>query len=77
MHCHQGISRSTACGLLLCALTYGIYNARDALLSVAPRAAPNTLLCEYFDQICGFNGKFAKLSLDFDYQLLKKMAQAE
>lgn len=77
IHCHYGISRSTACGLLLCALTYGIDNAHDALLNVAPRAAPNTLLCEYFDQICGFNGKLIKTSLDFDFQLLKKMAQGD
>lgn len=77
IHCHQGISRSTACGLLLCALTYGLDDARHQLLSVRPRAAPNTLICEHFDKICGFDGKFAKISWDFDYQLLKKIAQAK
>lgn len=77
IHCHYGISRSTACGLLLCALTYGIDNARDELVKVAPRAAPNTLLCKYFDQICEFDGKLIKASSDFDYQLLKQLAQRQ
>lgn len=75
IHCHQGISRSTACGLLLCALTYGIDRAKEELLKVAPRASPNTLLCEYFDIICGFNGRLIATANDFDYQMLKRLAQ--
>lgn len=75
IHCHMGKSRSAACGLLLCALIYGIDNAREELLKIAPQASPNTLMCQYFDDICGFGGKLAKLSWDFDYQLLKKLSQ--
>lgn len=76
-HCHMGKSRSAACGLLFCALNYGIENAKAKLLECAPRnPAPNTLMCEYFDQICGFDGKLAKLAWDFDFQMLKKLAQS-
>lgn len=75
--CHMGKSRSAACGLLFSALTVGIDNAKAELVNSAlsRQVAPNTLLCEYFDQICGFDGKLAKLAWDFDFQLLKKMAQ--
>ena len=77
IHCHMGKSRSTACALALLALRSGVATAREELLKVAPRATPNVLLAKHFDQICGFNGELLSIAQDFDFQLLKQLAQVK
>jgi predicted protein tyrosine phosphatase len=75
IHCWQGISRSTAVGLLVCALCYGVGCAREELLKIRPKACPNTLLCDHLGYLAGLGKELFEIAMSFDYQELKKLAR--
>src|SRR5580765_1815991 len=60
VHCHAGVSRSTAAAALILAQAYPERPARDALDAVArlrPRAWPNLRILEFGDALLGRNGE--------------------
>jgi predicted protein tyrosine phosphatase len=60
VHCHAGVSRSTAAAALILAQAYPERQARDALEAVAlmrPRAWPNLRMLEFGDELLGRNGE--------------------
>jgi predicted protein tyrosine phosphatase len=60
VHCHAGVSRSTAAAALILAQAYPDRPAREALDAVAqmrPRAWPNLRILEFGDAILGRNGE--------------------
>ena len=60
VHCHAGVSRSTAAAALILAQAYPGRPARDALDAVArmrPRAWPNLRILEFGDALLGRNGE--------------------
>lgn len=60
VHCHAGVSRSTAAAALILAQAYPDRPARDALDRVArirPRAWPNLRILEFGDALLGRDGE--------------------
>ena len=60
VHCHAGVSRSTAAAALILAQAYPERPARDALDAVAqmrPRAWPNLRILEFGDALLGRDGE--------------------
>jgi len=60
VHCHAGVSRSTAAAALILAQAYPLRPAEDALDAVArmrPRAWPNLRMLEFGDALLGRNGE--------------------
>lgn len=60
VHCHAGVSRSTAAAALILAQAFPDRPAREALDAVAqmrPRAWPNLRILEFGDAILGRNGE--------------------
>jgi predicted protein tyrosine phosphatase len=60
IHCHAGVSRSTASAALILAQARPERPARDALEAVAelrPRAWPNLRILEFGDELLGRNGE--------------------
>jgi predicted protein tyrosine phosphatase len=60
IHCHAGVSRSTASAALILAQARPDRSARDALDAVAqlrPRAWPNLRMLEFGDDLLGRNGE--------------------
>ena len=60
VHCHAGVSRSTAAAALILAQAYPARPAREALDAVAgmrPRAWPNLRILEFGDALLGRNGE--------------------
>ena len=60
VHCHAGISRSTASAALILAQAHPELTAREALESVAqlrPRAWPNLRILEFGDALLGRDGE--------------------
>jgi predicted protein tyrosine phosphatase len=60
IHCHAGVSRSTASAALILAQARPDRPARDALEAVAqlrPRAWPNLRILEFGDELLGRNGE--------------------
>jgi predicted protein tyrosine phosphatase len=60
VHCHAGVSRSTAAAALILAQAYPDRPARDALDAVAqirPRAWPNLRMLEFGDALLGRDGE--------------------
>lgn len=64
VHCHMGVSRSTAiaCGILI---QHGMSyeEAYEHVRSVRDCLLPNTLFVKYIDDKFGFNGKFVEFIL--------------
>lgn len=63
VHCHAGVSRSTAAALALWIQANGFdpSAAKDWLKQVRPVACPNVLMAKYFDQLLNLNGDFLDL----------------
>lgn len=60
VHCHAGVSRSTAATALILAQTHPEWPARDVLDAVShvrPRAWPNLRILEFGDVLLGRNGE--------------------
>ena len=60
VHCHAGISRSTAVALMLKVRELGVDRIPDAvkwLVDHRPIACPNPVITDYADQLLGANGK--------------------
>lgn len=60
VHCHAGVSRSTAATALILAQAHPARPARDVLDAVSrmrPRAWPNLRILEYGDELLGRNGE--------------------
>jgi predicted protein tyrosine phosphatase len=56
IHCHQGVSRSTASGLIAFYLCYKNESlAAEKLLEIRPQAMPNGSVIRYADEILGTN----------------------
>ena len=66
IHCHMGISRSTATSLgLICKLDPDNLDLHvEKLMKIAPHASPNKLMTKYVDEILGLENKLLK-TLDF------------
>jgi predicted protein tyrosine phosphatase len=64
VHCHAGVSRSTATGLALWLQANGtehLQGAREWLKSVRPVTCPNMLLARMFDELLSLKGEFATM----------------
>lgn len=64
IHCHAGISRSTAVGLIVWAYLLGDGKEEEALanvLAAQPYAMPNRLLIQLADEMLHRNGKLLKV----------------
>jgi predicted protein tyrosine phosphatase len=60
IHCHAGVSRSTASAALILAQAEPTRPAKDifaAIVSIRPRAWPNLRILEFGDAILGRNGE--------------------
>jgi predicted protein tyrosine phosphatase len=58
VHCHAGISRSTAAALIIMyTITKDIDKCVELLLDMRPQASPNRLLCKIGDDILGSGTK--------------------
>lgn len=73
VHCHMGISRSTAAVIGLLAGTYA-HEADDDLFrrlrEIRPRAWPNSLMVKYLDEILGKGGNLVEaLGRHYGHQL--------
>ena len=66
IHCHRGISRSTATSLgVICKLDPDNLDLHvEKLMKIAPHASPNKLMTKYVDEILGLENKLLK-TLDF------------
>jgi predicted protein tyrosine phosphatase len=65
IHCHAGISRSTAAGIIvLCTLDTNPVKAIECVQSVRPQLRPNSLMIEYADQILSGMDKFMRGELN-------------
>ena len=68
IHCHGGISRSTAAGIIFmmtCNAKLSIEDAFDCIMSIRPQAWPNELILYYADEIMGLNGLLCKHAVDW------------
>ena len=60
VHCHAGVSRSTAAAALILAQAHPDWPASrvlDAVAAMRPRAWPNLLILEFGDALLGRNGE--------------------
>src|SRR5579863_9041833 len=60
VHCHAGVSRSTAAAALILAQAYPdrpAHEALDAVARIRPRAWPNLRILEFGDALLGRNGE--------------------
>ncbi len=64
VHCFAGACRSTAVGIALWLQANGTHRLQEAgewLVKDRPRACPNLLLAEHFDQLLNLDGELVKL----------------
>jgi predicted protein tyrosine phosphatase len=64
VHCFAGVCRSTAAGLALWLQAHGWERLEEAgkwLKAHRPRACPNMLMAQHFDEIQELDGKFVQL----------------
>ena len=77
VHCHAGVSRSTAAALAIKVQEMGVDRIDDAiswLLSIRPQACPNPVIMQYADDILGANGELFTKSEEFaNAKLIKLM----
>lgn len=69
IHCHAGISRSTAIAIAIIADRLGPGRedeALSALLTLQPEAVPNLLVVQHADRLLGRNGALLELVLTWD-----------
>jgi predicted protein tyrosine phosphatase len=65
IHCHAGISRSTAAGVIvLCTLDTNPVKAIECVQSIRPQLFPNSLMIEYADEILSGMDKFMREELN-------------
>lgn len=65
IHCHAGISRSTAAGIIvLCTLDTNPVKAIECIESIRPQLFPNSLMIEYADEILSNMNKFGPEDLN-------------
>jgi predicted protein tyrosine phosphatase len=65
VHCHAGISRSTAvaCGIL-CQHGLSPHEAIQYVLSIRPQANPNPHVLKIFDKVLGFKGELVTAAIE-------------
>ena len=86
VHCHAGISRSTAAATLLLMQANPQWSARSALEAIAalrPQAWPNLLILEIGDELLGRNGEIVAAAsaiyrrvLERDPEFVEQMIEA-
>lgn len=66
VHCHAGVSRSTAMAMAIWVQQHGTdFEACDTWLQlVRPQAAPNRLIAAHADRVLGTKGRLLKLAHD-------------
>lgn len=65
VHCHAGISRSTAVAIgILCQHGLNPSEATQQVLTIRPQAFPNQYILQLFDDIFALNGKLVTTSLE-------------
>lgn len=74
IHCKAGKCRSVGVALGWLAKEYGIQPAIDYIKAISPKSAPNLLVVEICDDLCGFNGALTKAMLaDTDFTARRKV----
>ena len=79
VHCHMGISRSTATSLGVAAKydPENIETIIEKLKEIAPHASPNKIMTQYYDEILGLNSRlFSSLSF-FDPEPIEESRVVE
>ena len=74
IHCHAGISRSSAVALTVCAMLLGARKEKEALayvLEARPLAVPNRWIVELADEALGREGKLVEVVQGFHDSLWK------
>lgn len=64
VHCHAGISRSTAAALVAICINHELETSArwmEMLLAIRPEAFPNALMLKYADELLGLGGKLKKV----------------
>ena len=65
VHCHAGISRSTAVAIgVLCQHGLNPSEATQQVLAIRPQAFPNQYILQLFDDIFALNGQLVTTSLE-------------
>jgi predicted protein tyrosine phosphatase len=78
VHCHMGISRSTAAALLLLAEATPDRPAKEMMAEIAhvrSKAWPNLRMIEIGDRMLGLNGNLVRAVRDRHHQMARKLPQ--
>lgn len=79
VHCHMGISRSTATSLGVAA-KYDPENIEiiiENLKEIAPHASPNKIMTQYYDEILGLNSRLFSSLAFFDPEPIEESRVVE
>ena len=79
VHCHMGISRSTATSLGVAA-KYNPENIEiiiEKLKEIAPHASPNKIMTQYYDEILGLNSRLFSSLAFFDPEPIEESRVVE
>ena len=79
VHCHMGISRSTATSLGVAA-KYDPENIEiiiENLKEIAPHASPNKIMTQYYDEILGLNSRLFSSLAFFDPEPIQESRVVE
>ncbi|MDG2165903.1 MAG: hypothetical protein P8L26_03100 [Alphaproteobacteria bacterium] len=79
VHCHMGISRSTATSLGVAA-KYDPENIEiiiEKLKEIAPHASPNKIMTQYYDEILGLNSRLFSSLAFFDPEPIEESRVVE
>ena len=79
VHCHMGISRSTATSLGVAA-KYDPENIEliiEKLKEIAPHASPNKIMTQYYDEILGLNNRLFSSLAFFDPEPIEESSVVE
>ena len=79
VHCHMGISRSTATSLGVAAKydPENIETIIEKLKEIAPHASPNKILTQYYDEILGLNSRLFSSLAFFDPEPIEESRVVE
>ena len=79
VHCHMGISRSTATSLGVAAKfdPENIELTIEKLKEIAPHASPNKIMTQYYDEILGLNNRLYSSLAFFDPEPIEESRVVE
>ena len=79
VHCHMGISRSTATSLGVAAKydPENIETIIEKLKEIAPHASPNKIMTQYYDEILGLNSRLFSSLAFFDPEPIEESRVVE